>query len=52
VEQAVLRGLDVDRFAFDRTGERETVIPERVREQQRRQAAEAQRLAAAGASTR
>jgi hypothetical protein len=48
VERAVLHALDVDRFDFQRTGEREMVVPERVLEQQRREAAEAQRLAAAG----
>jgi hypothetical protein len=47
VERAVLHGLGVDRFAFQRTGERELVVPERVIEQQRREAAEAERLAAA-----
>jgi hypothetical protein len=48
VERAVLHALEVDRFDFQRTGEREMVVPERVLEQQRREAAEAQRLAAAG----
>lgn len=48
VERAVLRALGVDRFAFRRTGERETVVPERVLAQRRREAAEAQRLTAAG----
>ncbi|MFL6064217.1 MAG: phytanoyl-CoA dioxygenase family protein [Friedmanniella sp.] len=48
VERAVLHGLGVERFDFRRTGEAEMVVPERVREQQRREAAEAQRLAAAG----
>ncbi len=47
VERAVLYGLGVDRFDFRRTGERETVVPERVVEQQRREAAEAERLVAA-----
>lgn len=46
VERAVLRGLGVDRFDFQRTGEREMVVPERVLEQQRREAAETDRLAA------
>jgi hypothetical protein len=46
VERAVLRGLGVDRFSFERTGERETVVPERVLAQQRREAAETERLAA------
>ncbi len=50
VEQAVLRGLGVDRFTFQRTGERETVVPERVLAQQSREAAEAARLAGAGGS--
>jgi len=48
VERAVLRGLGVDRFVFRRTGEREQVVPERVREQQRREAAEAERLRSSG----
>ena len=48
VETAVLRALGVDRFDFQRTGERETVVPTRVLEQQRREAAERKRLAAAG----
>ena len=52
VERAVLYGLGVDRFAFQRTGEREMVVPERVIEQQRREAAEAERLAAAGIAPR
>jgi hypothetical protein len=46
VELAVLRGLGVDRFSFERTGEREMVVPERVLAQQRREAAETERLAA------
>ena len=46
VELAVLRGLGVDRFSFERTDERETVVPERVLAQQRREAAETERLAA------
>src|SRR4051812_7635294 len=45
VELAVLRGLGVDRFSFERTGERETVVPERVLAQRRREAAETERLA-------
>jgi len=45
VELAVLRGLGVDHFSFERTGERETVVPERVLIQRRREAAEAVRLA-------
>jgi hypothetical protein len=48
VERAVLRGLGVETFPFERTGEREIVVPERVLEQQRRESAEAERLAAAG----
>ena len=47
VERAVLHGLGVDSLAFRPTGERETVVPRRVLEQQRREAAEAARLAAA-----
>jgi len=50
VERAVLGGLRVDRFDFQRTGHRELVVPERVLEQQRRRAAESERLAAAGLS--
>jgi hypothetical protein len=50
VERAVLAGLEVDRYDLRRTGERETVVPARVLEQRRREAAEAQRLAAAGIS--
>ena len=46
VERAVLQGLGVDRFDFQRTGDRELVVPERVLEQQRRQTAETERLAA------
>ena len=51
VELAVLRGLGVDRFRFERTGEREEVVPERILAQQRREAVETARLAAAGAPT-
>jgi hypothetical protein len=47
VERAVLHGLGVDRVDFQRTGERELVVPERVRQQQAREALEAQRLAEA-----
>lgn len=43
VEQAVLHGLGVDRFSFTATGERERIVPERVRLQQAREAAEAAR---------
>jgi hypothetical protein len=50
VERAVLHGLGEDRFDFQRTGERELVVPERVLVQQRREAAEAARLAAADAA--
>ena len=46
VERAVLHGLEVDRLDFQRTGERELVVPERVLAQQRREAAEAARLRA------
>ena len=45
---SLLRGLGVETFPFERTGEREIVVPERVLEQQRRESAEAERLAAAG----
>jgi hypothetical protein len=48
VETSVLRGLGLDRFDFQRTGERETVVPPRVLEQQRREAAERKRLPTAG----
>src|SRR5215217_5847396 len=48
VETAVLRALGVDNFDFQRTGERETVVPARVLEQQRREAVERERLTAAG----
>jgi hypothetical protein len=48
VELAVLRALRVDRFDFQPTGERERVVPERVLEQHRREAAERDRLAATG----
>ena len=47
VETAVLRALGVDQFDFQRTGERETVVPARVLEQQRREAVERKRLTAA-----
>jgi hypothetical protein len=33
VEQAVLRGLGVDRYHFEPSGPRETIVPPRVREQ-------------------
>jgi hypothetical protein len=45
VEQAVLRGLDVDRLDFMPTAPRENVVPERVRRQQARAMAENVRLA-------
>jgi hypothetical protein len=48
VELAVLRALGVDRFDFRPTGQRETVVPPRVLDQQRREVAERERLAAAG----
>lgn len=48
VERAVLSGLGVHRFDFRRTGERETVVPERVLVQRRREAEERQRLEAEG----
>ncbi|HEY6737322.1 MAG TPA: hypothetical protein VI076_00585 [Actinopolymorphaceae bacterium] len=46
VERAVLRGLGVERFPFRPTRERERVVPERVRRQERMKAEEAARLAA------
>ena len=46
VEQAVLRGLGVDRLDFVPTAPRENVVPERVRQQQARAIAENERLAA------
>ena len=45
VELSVLRGLGVDRYSFERTGERENVVPQRVLDQRIRDAAEADRLA-------
>ncbi len=48
VERAVLRGLGVDRYRFELRGERENVVPDRVRRQQQRQLEEEARLAAAG----
>jgi len=50
VERAVLAGLGVERLDFRRTGEPEVVVPERVLQQRRREAAEAQRLAQASSS--
>jgi hypothetical protein len=47
VEQAVLRGLGVDRLDFRATGEREQVVPERVLRQRRMAEQEQARLAAA-----
>jgi hypothetical protein len=47
VEQAILRGLGVDRLDFVPTRPRESVVPERVRKQRAREAAENARLAAA-----
>jgi hypothetical protein len=46
-ERAVLRGLGVSRLDFAPAAPRETVVPERVREQQARAAGEDARLAAA-----
>lgn len=43
VELSVLRGLGVDRYRFERTGEREDVVPQRVLDQRIRDAAEAER---------
>jgi hypothetical protein len=51
VERAVLVGLGVDSYDFQPTGDRELVVPERVREQQRREAAEAERISAAATSS-
>jgi hypothetical protein len=51
VERAVLLGLQVDSYDFRRTGERELVVPERVLAQQRREAAETERLAASRIAT-
>jgi hypothetical protein len=47
VERAVLRGLGVDRLDFVPAAPRENVVPERVREQRARAAAEDARIAAA-----
>jgi hypothetical protein len=47
VEQAVLRGLGVDRLDFVPARPREGVVPERVRKQRAREVAENARLAAA-----
>jgi hypothetical protein len=51
VERAILRGLGVDRLDFAPTGPRENVVPERVRRQQARAAAEDARLAASELTT-
>jgi len=51
VEQAVLRGLGVDRLDFIPTAPRENVVPERVRRQQARAIAENARLAAVERTT-
>jgi len=45
VEQAVLRGLGVDRYEFRPSAPREAIVPERVRRQARMKAAEQARLA-------
>jgi hypothetical protein len=47
VEQAVLRGLGVNRLDFAPAAPRESVVPERVRKQRAREVAENARLAAA-----
>jgi hypothetical protein len=46
VEQAVLRGLGVDRYEFTPAAPREEVVPERVLRQARMKAEEEARLAA------
>ncbi|TVR46799.1 MAG: hypothetical protein EA425_16775, partial [Puniceicoccaceae bacterium] len=46
VERAVLRGLGVDRFRFKPTGQRERVVPERVKRQQAMLEEEKRRAAA------
>ncbi|HEX8237180.1 MAG TPA: hypothetical protein VF600_14575 [Abditibacteriaceae bacterium] len=48
VEQAVLRGLGVERLDYKPTGERERVVPQRVLKQQKIVMEEQARLAAAG----
>ena len=45
VELAVLRGLGVERYDFQPTGERETFVPERAKRQQKRMEEEKARLA-------
>ena len=47
VEQAVLRGLGRDRYAFRPTAARESVVPQRVRREEAARVAEQERLAAA-----
>ena len=47
VESAVLRGLGVERLEFTPAGPRESVVPQRVLDQQRRERDETRRLAAA-----
>lgn len=37
VETAILQGLGTDRYTFERTGERETVVPQRVLDQKARE---------------
>ncbi|MBW3623343.1 MAG: hypothetical protein KY468_08035 [Armatimonadetes bacterium] len=46
VERAVLRGLGVDRLDYRPTGQRERIVPERVRRQQQMLEEEKARLAA------
>ncbi|HEY8456868.1 MAG TPA: hypothetical protein VIL34_14855 [Actinopolymorphaceae bacterium] len=46
VEQAVLRGLGVERYDFTPTAPRERIVPERVRRQERMRIEEERRLAA------
>jgi hypothetical protein len=45
IEQAILRGLGVDRYEFTPTAPRQGVVPERVRRQERMKAEEQTRLA-------
>lgn len=47
VERAVLRGLGVDRYDFVPTAPREQIVPQRVRDERARAAAEQERLDAA-----
>jgi hypothetical protein len=44
IEQAILRGLGVDRYDFRPTAPRQAVVPERVRRQERMKAEEQRRL--------